>query len=254
MAAGAGSIEYVGKISLDASELMRVLGLGGAAGGGGVAGGGGGPPTGADIKTQDNIQKGITKAHKDPSFMSIFKPLVALEGMKALVSNSRVANAYLGGMGKMFSAAIDLLLLPFTPLFNLLMVAMSKLIGWLIDSGVLEWMAQGVQDLIGLFEGAVSILKEIAEFFKGIGEAIWKALPPEIRKGLEAAGKVAADVFGPLGDIAKKAGGVLAAAAGVAVGGQMGMGMLGLGKYGPLALVAGLFGRGGKGEAAAAAA
>jgi len=246
MPAGQGTIEYVGKISLDASELMRVLGMGGA-GGGGMAAGGGGATTAGDMKQQENIKRGMDKAHKDPSFMSIFKPLVALEGLKSLVSNSRVANSYLGGMGKMFSAAIDLLMLPFVPIFNLLMVGLSKLIGWLIDKGVLEWMAQGVEDLLGLMSGAWNTLKSIWDAIKGIGKAIWNALPEPIRKGLEAAGKVAADVFGPLGDLAKRAGGVLAAVAGLAVGGQMMAGMMGLGQYGPLALGASLFGRGGGG-------
>jgi hypothetical protein len=175
MPAGQGSIEYIGKISLDASELMKVLGMGAGAGGGGggMAAGTGGPATAGDLKQQENIRKGMGKAHKDPSFMSIFKPLVALEGVKALVANSRVANAYLGGMGKMFSAAIDLLLLPFTPIFNLLMVAMSKLIGWLIDSGVLEWVAEGVEKLVDLFGGFVNWVKLL---FTDPGKAIMDAI------------------------------------------------------------------------------
>lgn len=249
--ANPGEISYIGKISLDASELMRVLGMGGGAGGGVGGGGEGGPTTASDLKTQDNIRKGTTKAHKDPGFMSIFRPLAALEGMKSLVSNSRVANAYLGGMGKMFSAAIDLLLLPFTPLFNIMMVAMSKLVAWLIDSGVLEWMAQGVDDLVGLFQGAWNTLKDIWDAVKGVGKAIWEALPEPIRKGLEAAGKVAGDVLGPLGQLAKRAGGVVAAGAGMAVGGQMLMSMMGIGSLGPLAMagrgMGKLFGRGGGG-------
>ncbi len=206
MTAGQGSIEYVGKISLDASELMKVLGMGGGAGGGGGgAGAAGGPPTAGDLKQQQNIQKGMIKAHKDPSFMSIFKPLVALEGVKSLVANSRVANAYLGSMGKMFSAAIDLLLLPFTPIFNLLMVAMSKLIAWLIDSGVLEWIGEGVENLVKMMDWAWNALKDIASAIANFGKMMWEAAPEWLKTGLKAIAKVAekiADVL-HLGDIAK---------------------------------------------------
>ena len=136
------------------------------------------------------------------------------------------------------------------------MVGLAKLIGWLIDSGVLEWMAQGVDDLVGLFQGAWNTLKDIAGLFAGIGEAIWGALPEPIRKGLEAMGKVASDVLGPLGDLAKRAGGVVAAGAGLLVGGQLLAGMLNMGSIGPLAVagkgVARLFGGGGGGGGAGA--
>src|SRR3989304_4605444 len=120
MATQQGSIEFVGKVMLDASELMKALGMGG----GKVTAGGGTPVSGGGSEEEQTkvIQKGMRKSFKDPSFMSIFRPLVALEGLKSLVMNSRVANTYLGAMGKMFSAAIDMLLMPFTPIFNLLMV------------------------------------------------------------------------------------------------------------------------------------
>ena len=245
MAAGQGSIEYIGKIQLDASELMRVLGMGGGGGGGGGMASGSGGATGAgDLKQQENIKKGVVKAHKDPSFMSIFKPLVALEGLKALVVNSRVANAYLGGMGKMFSAAIDLLLLPFTPLFNLLMVAMSKLLGWLIDSGVLEWMAEGVDKLVDLFGGFVSWIKLV---FTDPGEAFMEAvrwLADRIKEFFENP----KDWIKNAAQLAVAGAGVVA---GGMIGGQMLAGMMGLGSFGPMALagkgIGKLFGKGGGG-------
>ena len=266
MATGQGAVELIGKIQIDASELMRVLGMGGAGGGGGMAAGAGGPTTSGDVKTQENIRKGMGKAHKDPSFMSIFKPLVALEGVKALVSNSRVANAYLGGMGKMFSAAIDLLLLPFTPIFNLLLVAMSKLIGWLVDSGVLEWVGEGVQKLVDLFGGFTSWIKliftdpkqafldalkwlwgQIKTFFKdplgslkrvaqlgvaGAGVLGAAALMPVIGGPIRAGiGAAAGGLGGMLGfGRGRAAGGAAQAAGGAARGGFMGgMGMRMLG-------------------------
>jgi len=238
MATGQGSIEYIGKIQLDASELMRVLGMGGGGGGGGgMASGTGGATGGADLKQQENIKKGMGKAHKDPSFMSIFKPLVALEGLKALVANSRVANAYLGGMGKMFSAAIDLLLLPFTPLFNLLMVAMSKLIGWLIDSGVLEWMAEGVDKLIDLFGGFVNWIKLIftdpGKAFLDAVKWLWEQIKTFFKDPLgsiKRVAQVAAAGAGILGAAAMMPviGGPIRGAIGAAAGGLGGM--LGFGR------------------------
>ncbi|KKM81470.1 hypothetical protein LCGC14_1329540, partial [marine sediment metagenome] len=179
------------------------------------------------------------KAHKDPSFMSIFKPLVALEGVKALVSNSRVANAYLGGMGKMFTAAIDLLLLPFTPIFNLLLVAMSKLIGWLVDSGILEWVGEGVQKLVDLFGGFTSWIKLIftdpKQAFIDALKWLWGqiktffsdplgSLKRVAQLGVAGAGVLGAAAMMPI------IGGPIRAGIGAAVGGLGGM--LGFGKGG----------------------
>lgn len=244
---GKGTIEYVGKIQLDASELMKVLGMGGVAAPGGGGAGAGGPTTSGDLKTQENIKKGMDKAHKDPSFMSIFKPLVALEGLKALVSNSRVANAYLGGMGKMFSAAIDLLLLPFTPIFNLLMVGLSKLIGWLIDSGVLEWVAEGVEKLVDLMGGFVSWVKLLftdpVEAFKQAFKWIWsqiKAFFKDPLGSLKNIAQVAVAGAGVLGAAALMPGigGPIRAGIGAAVGGLAGLLGFGRGRGAPAGPVA----------------
>ena len=63
---------------------------------------------------------------------------------------------------------------------------------------------------------------------------------------------MAGDVLGPLASIAKRAGGVVAAGAGLAVGGQMLASMMGIGGVGPLALAGKMFGRGGGGGGGAA--
>jgi len=122
--------------------------------------------------------------------MSIFKPLVALEavktGVKTLVQHSSVANTYLGAMGKMFGAAVDLLLLPFTPLLNMLMLGMGKLIQWLITSGVLEKIHEGVLNV-------VDFLKDMADHLKNI----WSAITSFNIKDLAGA------IGGSIGDIAK---------------------------------------------------
>lgn len=88
----------------------------------------------------------------DPSFMSLFKPLLAVNAVAAsaekIVQNSSVANTYLGNMGKMFGSALDLLLIPFLPIFNLIMAGISKLIQWLVASGVLEQIRDNVLGVI----------------------------------------------------------------------------------------------------------
>jgi len=245
MGQGAGTVEYVGKIQLDAADFLKGLqGMGKM----GMGGGGGGSPTGSGSQEEQakTIHKGMRKSFKDPSFMSIFRPLAALEGLKGLVQNSRVANAYLGGMGKMFSAAIDLLLLPFTPLLNLMMVGLAKLIAWLIDSGALEWIGEGVEKLIKLFEG---FGKWIQKLFTDPGAAFMDAV-----KWLWERMK---DIFkNPLGS-AKSVAQIAAAGTGAAILAQMGMGAIGLGGLGPLALgkrgLGALFGRGGGAAAGDAA-
>src|SRR6476659_10386849 len=98
-------------MKFDPSDLKTLASQISAIFGGKASGGGGGTintagPTGTGGGGTSN-----------PSFMSIFKPLAALEaieqGIKFVVKNSSVANTYLGAMGKMFGAAMDLLLIPF---------------------------------------------------------------------------------------------------------------------------------------------
>lgn len=71
-----------------------------------------------------------------------------LSFFKDLLSQSKLLNTYAQGMGKMFSAAIDILLMPFLPVLNMMLAGMSKLLAWLIDSGYLENMSRIVDQYI----------------------------------------------------------------------------------------------------------
>ena len=100
----------------------------------------------------------------NPSFMSIFKPLAFLElinkTLSLIMKNSSVANTYLGAMGKMFGAAMDLLLIPFLPLFNLLLVGLGKLVEWLARDDVQKFLSK-IADFI---------LNLVNEFLKSAGK------------------------------------------------------------------------------------
>lgn len=159
----------------------------------------GGMPAGTPVTvTQAPAKVAVEKA--SPSFMSIFKPLVALEavktGVKTLVQHSSIANAYLGAMGKMFGAAVDLLLLPFTPLLNMLMLAMGKLIQWLVTSGLLEKIHEGVLNVVNFLQEMGDNLRNIwnaikefniADLAKGIGGSIKDVAKFAIEHPIEAA-------------------------------------------------------------------
>lgn len=71
-----------------------------------------------------------------------------LSFFKDLLNQSKILNTYAQGMGKMFSAAIDILLMPFLPVLNLMLAGMSKLLAWLIDSGYLENMSRIVDQQV----------------------------------------------------------------------------------------------------------
>lgn len=235
MAVGGGTEEVVFRMILDPSDLKQIMGVGpesiaGGAGGGGVGGiippGGTAPPAGSD-------REGV-KVKQDPSFMAIFKPLAALsiieKGIGGILQNSRVANTYLGAMGKMFGAAIDLLLLPLTPIFNLIMVAMSKLLAWLVESGILEKMYE-------VFSRAADYLKGILDW---MGQ-IWTSLK-EFNMG-----KLAELIIKGLGSVVKTA--VTDPMGFLATVGTIGVGAMMLGKVPGMGSAMGAAGLGARGLA-----
>ena len=136
-------------MKLDASDLRRLLASNGP---------GGGPP----LPPPDPDKEGKKN-------QSLFKPLAVLYGVEkilgGILKNSTIANTYMGAMGKMFGAAIDILLIPFIPLFNLIMVGISKLIMWLVSSGYLEKMTKIMEEVA---KNIVSMVKWIAEMAKAI--------------------------------------------------------------------------------------
>jgi len=182
----------------------------------GQTGGGGAPSEEAKRDAEEAIYKGTKKSNQDPSFRSIFAPLVALEGIKQLITNSRVANTYLSSMGKVFSAAIDLLLLPLTPIFNLLLVLLAKLLPHIIR--FTEWLQP-----------------KIEKFLEWI-EKVWNAIKEGNLKQLGGL------LLGGAKDPNNWIGG-LATVGGLLIGGQLLMRALGLGRFGPLALGGALLAR-----------
>jgi len=151
--AGGDEGEIKVKMILSAEDFARVLEHmpspltveAGAAGGTGAAGS-------TEAKTRGipiNLEKAVRTS---PTFMSIFKPVAAMMGInlgiQGILASSRVAQSYLGAMGKMFGAAIDLLMMPFIPLFNAILLGESMLIQWLITSGLLEAISKGVLDFM----------------------------------------------------------------------------------------------------------
>jgi len=163
---GAGEINV--KLVLSADDFAQVLGRVGFTpdqAAGMVGGGGEDRMRGKPV----NLEKSIRTS---PTFMSIFKPVAALMGVnlgiQGILSQSRVASTYLGAMGKMFGAAIDLLLIPFIPIFNLLMVGMGMLVKWLITSGILDRISEGVLKFMEFVKN--DIWPPLQELVEGIKE------------------------------------------------------------------------------------
>ena len=217
---------------LDSSDLAHLLGMGpgvaaGAAAGGGAGGAGGAfPAQGQQLPGGGGQEPSEgTKVKQDPSFKSIFKPLAALSIMEktlgGILKHSQVAGAYLGAMGKMFGAAMDMLMLPLMPLFNLLMVAMSKLLQWLVTSGILEKLHTIFQKVA---ENIQAMVNWGAEMYRAIKEFdVGKAMQLGMQ-GMQAVLKES--LTNPLA--------ALTTAATLIIGGKMALGVAGK--------VAGMFG------------
>lgn len=85
-----------------------------------------------------------------------------------LLANSKVLNTYAQGIGKVFSAAIDILLIPFLPVLNLMLAGMLKLVAWLIDSGYLQAMSDIVNtQVVPLLQAAGAFVGQILAAMKG---------------------------------------------------------------------------------------
>ena len=119
----------------------------------------------------------------------IFKPLLFLgtidKTLSLMFRESRIASTYLSAMGKVFGAAIDILLIPFIPVFNLIMIGMTKLLDWLINSGYLERMTEimgrSLEMLAGILDWGSKVWQALKDFdlpelasliIEGIGNAI----------------------------------------------------------------------------------
>lgn len=185
-------------MTLDASDLRSMMaGHVNAYHGGGEGGRGGGGDVGAMMGGGGTAGGG--KAN--PSFMSIFKPLAALAVIEKILGgilrNSQIANQYMGAMGKIFGSAIDLLLVPFIPLFNLLMVGVSKLVAWLVTSGALEKLAVIMERATKYLEAIISWVGKVVSAVKDMN---FSKLAGLLVQGVISGIKVA--LTDPLGAIA----------------------------------------------------
>lgn len=82
-----------------------------------------------------------------------------------LLNGSKILNSVFGAMGKIFSAAVDILLIPFTPLLNMLMLGMTKLLVWMVSNNIPEKLYNGVVAIWHFFVMAASWVRDIAGFF-----------------------------------------------------------------------------------------
>ena len=84
---------------------------------------------------------------------------------KKMLQGSKVLNSYFGAMGKMFSAAVDMLLLPFTPLLNLLLMGMMKFVAWLTKPNVMAAIAAGIEKMGDMGRTLIEWARNVAAFF-----------------------------------------------------------------------------------------
>jgi hypothetical protein len=235
---------------LDPSDLRALLGAAGASAGPGI----GAPTSGGDAgrMVRATVSPG-QGGPASPSFMSIFKPLATLEVIKklleGLLKNSQVLNTYQAAMGKVFGAAIDLLLTPFIPILNLLMVGVSKLVAWLVTSGALEKLTKIME---GLARDVSAFLSWIGKLWQDIKSLNVGGVAKDIGKGAIGAvshpGSLVRDligwqVAGTLGSMILP--GVLGRAVGAMTPLGIGRGILGMGR--------GVLGMGGAGGGVVAA-
>jgi len=115
------------------------------------------------------------KKKTDDSSSKVLKTLYSLEKFaSASLRNSDVMKAYTGAMGKTFGAAMNLLLLPFMPLFNLLLLFMNKMIVWLVTSGVLDKMLQASQSIARGVERLFDLWENFS--WSKLGSMIWDGI------------------------------------------------------------------------------
>lgn len=167
-------------MKFDPADLAKLAAqITAALGGGGGSGGGAASPANPLTKSGSS----------NPSFMSIFKPLLALEFIKkaldTVVRNSSVANAYLGAMGKVFGAAMDLLLIPFLPIFNLLLVGLAKLVEFLSREDVQRFLEKIMNVISNIANWLVGKFNEyFPKFLEELSKIILKVqeLVDEVKK------------------------------------------------------------------------
>lgn len=132
--------------------------------------------------------------------------------LKTMVANSQVLNAYQSAMGKTFGAVMDMLMLPLTPIFNLILVGLNKLVIWLISSGVLKKIQNVMEQVAKNIE---SVAKFFYNLFRHIIKGEWKEAAHMIVQGIKDA------IGGIFGSKTKMAAAALTPSMALAAGGFM---------------------------------
>ena len=154
----------------DTTELEQKLkGVGG--GGGGAAPSGPGARTG-DAKERDKEQK---RKQSVADVMKNLTPLAKIGSIAAAVaivaSNSTIIKTYNSAFQKIIGAAADTIIAPFLPLINLLMMAMMKILQWIMSSTVQTIL----KDISGIIQDVIHYIQDIWNFFKNPKKALGDA-------------------------------------------------------------------------------
>jgi hypothetical protein len=169
--------EVVFRMVLDPSDLQRVM----------AAASPGGPPLAGGPPAGGFTTAGGTRS-ADPSFLSIFKPLAALEiikgGINQIVASSQVTSAYLGAANKVVGAFADLLMAALSPFLNVGLLFMTEILRALIQSGLFtkllawsqalskdmsKWINDHAPQIEAFVKNAVEVAGNIAQVVGEVG-------------------------------------------------------------------------------------
>lgn len=148
---------------------LNVGGVGGGAAGGGAPG----------------ATQGKSKVRpKDPDGSKTLKTLTgAGASLTALYKSSTVLQTYQKAMNSIIGVGFDLLFAALSPIFAVLLILMTKLIGWLITSGLLDqiykasmWIAEKVMALLNWFMNSTwdQIIADTLNWLGGILSDLWE--------------------------------------------------------------------------------
>lgn len=181
------SMQYMNNLLSQFGQVLKQQTTLGGSGGGGVGGSGSAAnpfkvTLVSDIQTQPSPYQRQVQSTSQNNFLKQLLEFEAIkETLSMMVSNSSIANTYLGAMGKIFGAAMDILLVPFLPLINMLMMGMGMLVEYLVKSGYLETMSKALASLSKQFTEYIG--KFMSVFAKNPADAI-AMLVTDIVKGI----------------------------------------------------------------------
>ncbi len=182
-------------MKFDASDLAKLAGQITAALTGGYATLGGRSGQAAGAGTNASGTTAAQAASKQQNiFQEILKALSVFDGLKSawniIVRNSTVANTYLGAMGKLFGAAIDMLLIPFIPVLNLIMIGLAKLVEWLSRDDVQKKLKEIADYTVKILEKVGDYLYKSFLQFIADAKDFYNDAKPTLKSILDVANKI----------------------------------------------------------------